>query len=201
MSHAVAKFCLSCGGPLEQRIPERDTRERPVCTRCGEIVYQGPEILVVALVVAQEQLLLIKRGTPPYVGKWAPPGGYVEAGESPESAAIRELHEETGLELTRDQFLPCALMSFPEINQVHVSFLAILPQPTPLQPALPEALDARWFAESEYPKSDVWDPAHTFNIRRFYERVRSGRFDFYQRFDDALRIISVDSRIEYLWRR
>jgi ADP-ribose pyrophosphatase YjhB (NUDIX family) len=201
MPPEAAKFCPGCGGPLQLCIPEGDSRQRPVCTQCGRILYRGPEVLVLTLVVAKGKLLLIRRGTPPYLGQWAPPGGYVEAGESPESAAVRELREEAGVELSRDQLKPFALMSFPELNQIHMSFLAILEEPLALYPRAPEALDACWFAESEYPIAEVWDPGRAFDIRRFYERVRSGRFEFYQLFEDGLRIIDADSRVEYVWRR
>ncbi|MCX8015446.1 MAG: NUDIX hydrolase [candidate division WOR-3 bacterium] len=43
------------------------------------------------------KIVLIKRKNPPY--GWALPGGYVEYGESVEEAAIREIKEETGLDL------------------------------------------------------------------------------------------------------
>jgi len=45
------------------------------------------------------QLLLIKRKNDPYKGMWAIPGGFVEDDEELETAAIRELEEETGLKV------------------------------------------------------------------------------------------------------
>jgi 8-oxo-dGTP diphosphatase len=43
------------------------------------------------------KLLLIKRKNPPFEGKWALPGGFVEIDETLEEAAKRELKEETGI--------------------------------------------------------------------------------------------------------
>ena len=42
-------------------------------------------------------ILLIKRLTPPFVGYWALPGGRSESGETPEQTVVREVKEETGL--------------------------------------------------------------------------------------------------------
>lgn len=44
------------------------------------------------------EALVIKRGGEPMKGKWACPGGHVDAGESDRDAAYRELEEETGIE-------------------------------------------------------------------------------------------------------
>ncbi len=43
-----------------------------------------------------EDVLLIRRGTPPREGQWSLPGGRIEFGERAEAAALRELREETG---------------------------------------------------------------------------------------------------------
>ncbi|XVQ12779.1 NUDIX hydrolase [Spirillospora sp. CA-255316] len=45
------------------------------------------------------RLLLIRRGRAPAAGTWSVPGGRVEPGESDEAAVIREMREETGLEV------------------------------------------------------------------------------------------------------
>lgn len=122
MRKVTPNFCGSCGGPLQHRVPELDTRPRPVCTVCGEIVYGGPAVLVTTLVIAEDSLLLIRRGTRPYVNKWAPRGGFVETGESLENAAVRELREETGLELKREQLTLHEMVSLPEINQIYATW-------------------------------------------------------------------------------
>ena len=58
---------------------------------------QTPSLTVDAIILFQNGLVLVKRKNPPYQGKFALPGGFVEIGESTEKAATREAFEETGL--------------------------------------------------------------------------------------------------------
>ena len=44
------------------------------------------------------EVLLVRRKRPPYKGRWALPGGFIEMTESLEQSALRELHEETGIQ-------------------------------------------------------------------------------------------------------
>jgi 8-oxo-dGTP diphosphatase len=52
-----------------------------------------------------DEIVMIKRKNPPYQGHWALPGGFVEYGESVESAAVREAQEETGLKVKLDHLV------------------------------------------------------------------------------------------------
>lgn len=51
---------------------------------------------VAARVVRNNKILLVQEAGGPHQGKWGLPKGHVDAGESPEHAALRELHEEAG---------------------------------------------------------------------------------------------------------
>lgn len=94
----------------------------------------------------QAKVLLIKRHLAPSKSLWSFPGGRVEAGESLEEAALRELKEETSLEAAEIQ-LWRATTPVPEKNQatyrIHV-FVAKVQSPkfTPNE----EVEDIDWFS-------------------------------------------------------
>lgn len=74
------------------------------CPHCGKEVgvYRNPTPTVDVVIrmesVSGPGVVLIKRANPPY--GWALPGGFVDYGESCERAAVREMKEETGLDVT-----------------------------------------------------------------------------------------------------
>jgi len=59
--------------------------------------YRNPALTVDAAVRRGDEVLLIQRGNEPWKGAWALPGGFVDYGEDPRDAVLRELEEETGL--------------------------------------------------------------------------------------------------------
>jgi 8-oxo-dGTP diphosphatase len=65
----------------------------------------GPELAVGAVAVCDDQLLLVRRGHGPAAGEWAVPGGRVELDEPVAAAVVREVAEETGLDVVVDELL------------------------------------------------------------------------------------------------
>jgi len=57
----------------------------------------SPRSAVGAIVIRDDEVLLVKRNNPPGQGLWSIPGGCVELGETLQEAAEREIQEETGI--------------------------------------------------------------------------------------------------------
>jgi mutator protein MutT len=96
MPRKQIKYCGYCGTAIANR--KIQGRSRLFCPACNEIWYQNPIPAATALVLNdQQQILLGKRKTDPQKGKWCLPGGFIEQGETMAEAALRELKEETGL--------------------------------------------------------------------------------------------------------
>ena len=70
------------------------------CPHCGAVVkvFRNPVPTADIIIRVDGGIVLIKRKNPPY--GWAMPGGFIDYGESAESAAVREAREETSLNIT-----------------------------------------------------------------------------------------------------
>ena len=97
------KFCPSCAAALEPK--EVAGRQRPVCPKCGRVVYYDPKVAAASIIEREGKVLMVKRAIEPGYGLWSIPGGYVDRGEVVEEAAAREVLEETGLEVEIDRLV------------------------------------------------------------------------------------------------
>ncbi len=89
-------YCQRCGGKTIEEV--RDGRLRPVCVECGAVTWFDPKLAVAVLIVADNRVLLGRRAPGSReAGRWSLPAGFVERGEVVESAAAREVLEETGI--------------------------------------------------------------------------------------------------------
>ncbi|HYH59563.1 MAG TPA: NUDIX hydrolase [Thermoleophilaceae bacterium] len=90
------RFCPLCGERLAPK-PSGPDAGRPACPTGHFVHYDNPPATVQAWIERDRRYLILKRNEEPFAGEWDLPGGFVEMGESPADAAIREVAEETGL--------------------------------------------------------------------------------------------------------
>ena len=140
------KFCPSCAAALETK--DVFGQDRLVCTHCGRVIFYDPKVAVICIVPRDGKVLMIRRGTELGYGLWGLPGGYVDRGEVLESAAAREVFEETGLEVEVGDLIGL----FSEAgNPVMVAAYAARESGGTLA-AGPEALDVGFFAVDQLPE-------------------------------------------------
>ena len=140
------KFCPRCGTPAQSRY--RFGTLRPVCPACGFIHFANPRVAVALFVADRDRVLLVKRKFAPEQGRWALAAGFVDFGEAPEAGAVREMREETGLDVVIERMLE---LSFNEADKV----IVILYQARVAGGVLAandDVEEARWFSGSELPE-------------------------------------------------
>ncbi|MDP6975593.1 MAG: NUDIX hydrolase [Acidimicrobiales bacterium] len=120
------------------------------------------DLIVFTIRDGRFKVLLVERGQPPFLGRWALPGGFLREDESAEDAAHRELAEETGLDLSVAHLEQLATFSDPNRDPrqrvVTVAFWAILPHLGRVRGGT-DAARAEWFdvAEVEAAIADLED--------------------------------------------
>ena len=99
------RYCPQCGARLVR------VAAPPLhCGSCGWTFYPHPEIGVNVVVLLEGKVVLIRRGIEPFKGCWALPGGFVTYGEEPTAAAVREVREETGLDVAIEALVAVTLV-------------------------------------------------------------------------------------------
>lgn len=104
MEHPLEKFhyCPLCGS---QRFVIKDFKSKH-CEECGFTYYFNSSAATVAFILNEKnELLVCKRAKDPAKGTLDLTGGFIDMGESAEEGVIREVKEETGMEVTQTKYL------------------------------------------------------------------------------------------------
>lgn len=171
------KYCSVCASPIIMQIPADDTRERHVCSACGEIHYQNPKMVVGSIPVWEQdgeiRVLLCKRAIEPQYGYWTLPAGFMENNETTSQGAQRETQEEAGANIVLHELF--SMLNVPHVNQVHLFYRATLLD-LDFQ-AGTESLDVQLFTEQEIPWDDIAFPTVSHTLKFFFEnseKVKQG---------------------------
>jgi 8-oxo-dGTP diphosphatase len=107
-----------------------------------------PMLTADAVIVDPERgVVLVRRGREPFAGRWALPGGFVEVGETCESACAREAREETGLEVEPVELLGVYSAPGRDPRGHTVSTVYLCRATGGAVAGGDDAADARWFAD------------------------------------------------------
>jgi len=167
------QYCPYCATQLSDRLVEGKLRRS--CPQCRFIQFPDPKVAVVALVHALGRVLLVRRGVEPARGGWALPGGYLDAGELPHEALVREVQEESGLTASAGRLLEILPMIGNHAGLVMVYQATVilgsdgrLPEPV----SADDADGAGWFAAGEIPR-----PVAFPSTELMLQRWQAGHFD------------------------
>jgi ADP-ribose pyrophosphatase YjhB (NUDIX family) len=99
-----------------------ENRKYLSCQKCGFIFWNNPKPATNVVILKDGKILLLKRATEPYKGYWCLPGGYIDYGETPEEAVIRETKEEAGLDIKIHGLVGVYMTDDPRCISIDVSF-------------------------------------------------------------------------------
>lgn len=141
-----------------------------MCTGCAREVYANSRPTAGVLLVRGRQVLLVRRGAEPELGKWDVPGGFLEEGEVPEDGAVREIREELGIDVNRAslRLVLTSITRWSDYAVLDVLFEAPMPDAEP-SPAS-DAASCGWFPIDELPADLAFD-----STRLALERWRTAR--------------------------
>ena len=122
------------------------------------------------LLVRGGQILLVRRGAEPELGKWDVPGGFLEEGETPEDGARREILEELSIDLEPGalRLVLTSIKRRKDFAVLDVLFEAQMPDQEPRPGS--DAASYGWFPINDLPADLAFD-----ETRSALERWQAGR--------------------------
>ena len=165
------KHCPVCSSELEQKT--LDSVDRLVCTnaKCDFVYYHNPAPAAGAIIIKDNQLLLVKRAHFPRKNFWCLPAGFMEWQEHPSQTAKREVEEETGLKIELTSlFNIYSGVDDPRTNAILILYLA--KEVGGKMDASDDAIDVAYFVLDEIP-DDIAFEAHRQAIADYSKSVLS----------------------------
>ena len=130
-----------------------------------------PVVGIGAVMICNGKILLEKRRSEPGRGKWSIPGGLVELGESIEQTVVREVKEETSLEVENPELIDVVnYITMDEIGKIKYHFVMVdyfVKLRGGTLKAADDAAELRWVTLGEVEKYDL-----TKTFRAFFQRNR-----------------------------
>lgn len=164
------RFCPVCGHELCTKVLKASEPERLVCGECQFVMYLDPKVAAGAIATIGGQVVLLRRGIEPCIGKWVFPGGFVDRGETVEQAVIRETKEEANLDVEIERLLNVySYQGRPIVVIVYVVRIV----GGDLK-AGDETLEARTFPADSIPWDDLAFPSTEDALRDYVAGLESG---------------------------
>ena len=120
-----------------------------------------PFVAVGVVVLRDNQVLLIRRGNPPRAGEWSLPGGSQHLGETVRETAVREVREETGVEIGTPEFLEVIDAILRDENdriRYHYTLIDFRAEWAGGEPrAADDAQHAEWIPLDRLDELDLWE--------------------------------------------
>jgi len=126
-----------------------------------------------ALIESNGRLLLEQRNNEPFAGRWCIPGGHIDYSEPVEKAMVREVHEETGLQVINYNFFNFYTEYYDELKWHAVALIFVAYTTGSLKRQEAEVKDLRWFTREEM-HSLPFAFEHQRIVEDFYGDLHSG---------------------------
>ena len=143
-------YCSHCGTQLTPALLEGRILGR--CVDCGNVAFNNPSVVAVTVLTDAEcdgDIWLIRRAIEPFIGRWALPGGYVDASEHPEEAARRECAEEVLCDVRIGKLLGVYNATFESNGVVVIAYSGVI---SGVPSAGAEVLEVRRFSMANRPR-------------------------------------------------
>jgi ADP-ribose pyrophosphatase YjhB (NUDIX family) len=169
----LIKYCPRCGTPCHDVRINGLTRSR--CPFCSYVHFVNPAPGVVVVVELDGRVLMCRRGQDIGCGGlWCLPGGHIEFNEDFITAGLREVQEETGLQVEVKSILSVVSNFWDHGHSTFVAVLLASPLHGELRADGHETTELAWFTADDLPRDEIAFVADEHIIARYFATRDAG---------------------------